>query len=88
VIKVEINFFYNSGGWESDGSGRVAGNDGADSMLQFWLERRGDGTKRCRKMKRSQSAHHGSMGRKHDTAQRCGNVSRRRDDAREGKGRR
>jgi hypothetical protein len=30
----------------------VAGDGGADSILYFWLERRGDGAKRYRKMKR------------------------------------
>jgi hypothetical protein len=36
--------------WESSGTGRVAG--GVDSMLWFRLERGGDMTKCCRKMKR------------------------------------
>jgi hypothetical protein len=40
-------FFYNSGGWKSNGTERVVGYGGADSMLQFWLERGGDETKRC-----------------------------------------
>jgi hypothetical protein len=31
---------------------RVAYDDGADSMVQFCLERRSDRMKRCRKMKR------------------------------------
>jgi hypothetical protein len=31
--------------------GRVAGSGGADSMLQFRLDMRGDGMKRCQKMK-------------------------------------
>jgi hypothetical protein len=39
-------------GWESGGPGRVACGGGADSMCQFRLERGGDRTKRCRKMKR------------------------------------
>jgi hypothetical protein len=30
----------------------VAASGGADSMLQFQLERGGDGTKHCRKLKR------------------------------------
>jgi hypothetical protein len=38
--------FYNSKECESDGSGRVAGDGGADSMFQFELERGGDRTKR------------------------------------------
>jgi hypothetical protein len=43
--------FYNSGGWESGCSRRVAGGGGADSMLQFWFERGDDGTKYYQKMK-------------------------------------
>jgi hypothetical protein len=46
---------------------RVADGGGADLMLQFQLERGGDGTKWCRKMKRRQRAHLGSMGRKRNT---------------------
>jgi hypothetical protein len=46
VIKVEM-IFYSSGGWESDDLGRVAGGGGADSILRFWLERGGNGMKRC-----------------------------------------
>jgi hypothetical protein len=51
VVKVEIPF-YSSGGWESGGMKRVAGGGGANSMLQFWLERIGDMMKHCWKMKR------------------------------------
>jgi hypothetical protein len=43
--------FYSSGGWESDGSSRVADGGGADSMFRFRLEERGDGMKHYRKMK-------------------------------------
>jgi hypothetical protein len=32
VAKVEMTF-YSSGGWESDGPGRVAGGGGANSMF-------------------------------------------------------
>jgi hypothetical protein len=32
VIKIEM-IFYSSGGWESNGMGRIAYNGGADSML-------------------------------------------------------
>jgi hypothetical protein len=46
--------FYSIVGWKSDSLGRVAGGSGADSMIQFWLERGGDGMKCCRKMKRRQ----------------------------------
>jgi hypothetical protein len=35
----------------SCGLGRVANGDGADSMLQFRLERGGDRMKHCQKMK-------------------------------------
>jgi hypothetical protein len=49
----------------------------ADSMLRFWLERGDDGMKHCWKMKRIQRARL-SMGRKRDTALRCGDVGRRR----------
>jgi hypothetical protein len=48
----------------------VAGGSGIDSMLRFQLERGGDGMKFCRKMKRKQRAHLGSIGRKHGMAQR------------------
>jgi hypothetical protein len=51
VTKIEMAF-YNSGGWESDGLERLAGGGGMDSMLQFHLEREGNWTKHCRKMKR------------------------------------
>jgi hypothetical protein len=49
------------------GPGRVTSGGGADLILQFWLERRSDRMKRCRKMKRRQRAHLGSMERKRDT---------------------
>jgi hypothetical protein len=42
----------------------------------------------CRKMKRTQRAHLGSMERKCDTAQRCDDVGQRRGGTGEGKGRR
>jgi hypothetical protein len=70
------------------GPGRVACGGGADSMLQFQLERGGDRTKRCQKMKWRQRTHLGSMGRKRDMTRWCDNVGRRRDDTGEGKGRR
>jgi hypothetical protein len=57
----------------------------ADSMLQFRLEREGDGTKCCRKMKRSQRAHLGSMGRRHDPVERRDDVGRRRGGTEEEK---
>jgi hypothetical protein len=46
----------------------------ADSMVQFRLKRGGDEMKHCRKMKRRQRAHLGSMGRKRDTVRQCGDV--------------
>jgi hypothetical protein len=48
--------FYSSRGCESDGLRRLADNDGADSMLQFWLERKDDETKHWQKMKQRQRA--------------------------------
>jgi hypothetical protein len=48
----------------------VADNDGANSMLRFWLKREGDGMKHCQKMKQRNQSRLGSMGRKHDTAWR------------------
>jgi hypothetical protein len=87
VVKIEIIFYY-SGGWESDDPWRVVGNGGADSMLQFQFKREGDVTKRYRKMKQMHQSHLNSMGRKRDTTRRCGDIGRRRGDAREGKGRR
>jgi hypothetical protein len=68
--------------------GRVAGSSGVDSMLRFQLERGGDGTKCCQKMKRMQRARLGSMGRKRDTVQRNDDVGRMRGTTGEGKGRR
>jgi hypothetical protein len=35
----------------SGGPGRVADSSGADSMLRFWLERGGNETNHCQKMK-------------------------------------
>jgi hypothetical protein len=64
----------------------VASGSGADSMLQFWLERGGDGIKHCRKMKRRQQARIRLMGRKCDTVRRCDDIGWRRGDTREGKG--
>jgi hypothetical protein len=66
----------------------VAGGGGADSMLRFRLERGGDGSKRCQKMKRRQRAHLGSMRRKRDKARRHDDVGRMRGGTGEGKGRR
>jgi hypothetical protein len=43
---------------------------GADLMLRFQLERGGDGTKRCRKMKQRQRARIGSMRMKRDMTHR------------------
>jgi hypothetical protein len=45
----------------------VADGDGADSILQFRLERGDDRIKYCRKIKWRQRARLGSMGRKRDT---------------------
>jgi hypothetical protein len=44
--------------------------------------------KHCRKMKRGQRAHLGSIGRKRDTMQRRGDVDQRRGGTGEWKGRR
>jgi hypothetical protein len=66
----------------------VAGGSGADSMLWFLLDRGSDETKRCRKMKRRQRAHLGSMRRKRDMARQHGDVGRRRGGTEEGKWRR
>jgi hypothetical protein len=57
-------------------------------MLRFRLERGGDEMKRCQKMKRSQRARLGSMGRKCDTVRRRGDVGQRIGGTEEGKGRR
>jgi hypothetical protein len=56
----------------------VGGDDGVNSMLQFRLERGGDGTKCCRKMQQRQRAHLGSMRRKHDTGRWNDDVGWRR----------
>jgi hypothetical protein len=77
-------------GWESSGKKRwpTADGDGANSILQFRLERGGDGTKYYREMQQRQQAHLGSMERKRDTVWWNDNVGQKRGDTREGKGRR
>jgi hypothetical protein len=57
-------------------------------MLQFRLERGGNRTKRCRKMKWRQRARLNSMGRKCDLTRQRDNAGRRRDGTRERKERR
>jgi hypothetical protein len=52
----------------------VDGSDGVDSIFQFQLERGGDVTKSCRKMKQKQRARLASVGRKCDTTQRRDDV--------------
>jgi hypothetical protein len=68
-------------GW----SERVACDSDMDSILRFQLERESDGTKHCRKIKRRQRAHLGSMGMKCDMVWRCDDVGRRRGSTWEGK---
>jgi hypothetical protein len=60
--------FYSSGGCESVCPERVARSGGANSMLRFKLERRGDEMNRCQKMKRMQRIFLDSMERKRGTA--------------------
>jgi hypothetical protein len=60
--------FYSNWGWESGGPQRMDCGGGADSILQFWLERRGDQMKRCHKIKWRQWARLSLMRRKRDTA--------------------
>jgi hypothetical protein len=48
----------------------VAGSGGADLMIRFRLERRGDGTNHYQKMKRRQQAHFDFIARKCDTVWR------------------
>jgi hypothetical protein len=67
---------------------RVADGGDADTMLQFRLERGGDGTKRYRKMKRRQGTHLDSTGRKRDTTRRRGDDGQRRGSTGEERGRR
>jgi hypothetical protein len=78
--------FYSSGGWESGSLGRVVDGGGEDSILQFRLERWGDGTKHYWTIKQRQRTRLGSMGRRRDMAWWHVNVDRRRDNTREGKG--
>jgi hypothetical protein len=85
VAKVEMTF-YSSGGWESGGPRRMAGGGGAESILQFWLERGGDRMKM--KMKWRQRTHLDSIGRKCDMARWSDDISWMRGDTREGKERR
>jgi hypothetical protein len=63
----------------------VADGGGADSMLRFQIERGGDGTKRCQKIKRRQRAHLSYMERKRDTARRHGDICQMKGGTREGK---
>jgi hypothetical protein len=56
--------------WELGCPERVAGGGDADSMLQFWLEKGDDGTKRCRKIKWRLRARLVSMKTKRDIAWR------------------
>jgi hypothetical protein len=65
---------------------RIAYGGIAVSMLQFRLERGGNGIKRCRKMKWRQRARLGLMGRKCDLTRQCDNVGRRRDGTEREKG--
>jgi hypothetical protein len=74
-----------SGGWELDDQERVVDGVGVDSMLQFRLERGGDGMKHCQKIKRRQRACLDFMRRKCDTAWWCDDVNRRRGGIGEGK---
>jgi hypothetical protein len=64
----------------------VAGSGGVDSMLLFWLERGGDRTKCCRKMKRRKQARLGSMRRKRYTARGRGDIGQRRGTPGRGNG--
>jgi hypothetical protein len=59
----------------------VVGGGGADLMLWFRLNRGGNETKCCQKMKQRQRARLGSMEKKRD------NVGQRRGGTGEGKGR-
>jgi hypothetical protein len=66
----------------------VVGGGGVDSMFRFRLERGDDGTKHCWKMKWRQRARLGSIGRKRDMTQWCGDIGQRGGGIEEGKGRR
>jgi hypothetical protein len=66
----------------------VADGGGGDSMLRFQLERGDNMTKHYRKMKRSQRARLGFIGRKYDMTWWRDDVGRMRGDTRERKGRR
>jgi hypothetical protein len=85
VNKIDMTF-YSCRGWKSGCIGRVAGDSGAYSMLQFWLKG-GAEMKHCQKMKQKQRVHLGSMGMKCDTVQRCDDIDRRRGEIGEGKSR-
>jgi hypothetical protein len=87
VVKVEM-IFYSSGGWELGDLRRIACGGGANSMLQFRLERGGNRTKHYWKMKWWQQAHLGSMGKKRDPVLRRNDISQRRGGIGEEKGRR
>jgi hypothetical protein len=82
------NVFYSSKEWESGYSSRVAGGGSVDLILRFWLERGCDGTKHYQKMKRSQRARLGFMGRKCGMLQWRDDIGWRRGGSGEGKGRR
>jgi hypothetical protein len=57
-------------------------------MLQFQLQRRGDGMKYCQKIKRMQRAYLSSIEKKRDTTRRRDGVDQRRGSTEERKGRR
>jgi hypothetical protein len=63
----------------------VADGGGVDSMIRFQLERRDDGMKKCRKMKRRQRVCLDSMGWKRDMVWWRDNIGRRRGGTGKGK---
>jgi hypothetical protein len=63
----------------------MACDGNVDLMLQFQLEKEDNGTKHYRKMKWRYRTRLDSIGRKRDTTQWRGDISRRRDDTGGGK---
>jgi hypothetical protein len=80
------DIFYSIGGCEPCDPERLAGNGGANSMLRFWLEKRGDEMKRCQKIWNGDREFILVLWEGNVTW--CGDVDQRRGSNREEKGRR
>jgi hypothetical protein len=87
VAEIRVPFLQQQGA-KAGGPIRVADDSDADSILRFWLERGGDGTKHYKNMKRRRRARLGSMGRQRVMVRWRGDIDRRRESIQRGKERR